>query len=65
MYKATVNKEAGFTSDGGVFAMIRRVPLGVVLTCSPFNYPFNESWAILIPALLLGNTIVLKLPRVS
>ena len=29
----------------------------------PFNYPLNETFTTLIPALLMGNTIVSKLPR--
>ena len=32
---------------------------------APFNYPLNEMYAILIPALLMGNVAVLKLPAVS
>lgn len=37
-----------------------RVPLGVVLAISPFNYPLNLSLAKIIPALILGNTVVFK-----
>lgn len=37
-----------------------RVPLGVVLAISPFNYPVNLSLAKIIPALLAGNTVVFK-----
>ncbi len=37
-----------------------RVPLGVVLAISPFNYPVNLSLAKIIPALILGNTVVFK-----
>lgn len=37
-----------------------RVPLGVVLAISPFNYPINLSLAKIIPALLIGNTVVFK-----
>ncbi len=37
-----------------------RVPLGVVLAISPFNYPLNLSLAKIIPALLTGNTVVFK-----
>lgn len=39
---------------------INRVPLGVVLAISPFNYPINLSLAKIIPALLIGNSIVFK-----
>ena len=37
-----------------------REPLGVVLAISPFNYPLNLSLAKIIPALLVGNTVVFK-----
>ncbi len=43
-----------------VVAQIRRFPLGIVLCMGPFNYPFNETAAMLIPALLMGNSVVLK-----
>ena len=29
----------------------------------PYNYPLNETFATLIPALIMGNTIVFKPPR--
>lgn len=39
---------------------ISRVPLGVVLAISPFNYPVNLAIAKIAPALLSGNTVVFK-----
>lgn len=63
--KSLENRESTFTSDQGIFAQVRRAPLGVVLCLGPFNYPFNETYATLIPALLMGNTCVMKLPRVG
>lgn len=57
------NRSSQFTIDSGVIAQIRRVPLGVALCLGPFNYPFNETYTNLIPALLMGNTVVLKTPR--
>lgn len=47
----------------GFTARIRRVALGVTLCMGPFNYPLNETWTTLIPALLMGNTAVVKLPK--
>jgi aldehyde dehydrogenase (NAD+) len=35
----------------------------VVLCLGPYNYPLNETFATLIPALLMGNTVVFKPPR--
>lgn len=47
----------------GIIAQVRRAPLGVTLCMGPFNYPLNETFATLIPALIMGNTAVVKLPR--
>jgi glyceraldehyde-3-phosphate dehydrogenase (NADP+) len=63
--KSMHNRESTFTSEAGIVAQIRRAPLGVVLCLGPFNYPFNETYTTLIPALLMGNTVVMKLPRVG
>jgi glyceraldehyde-3-phosphate dehydrogenase (NADP+) len=64
-YKKLVNSEQLLTSDQGFVAKIRRVPLGVVLCSSPTNYPLNELYTTLIPALLIGNAVVLKVPRIG
>mgnify|MGYP000998811875 CR=1 FL=1 len=47
----------------GIIAQIRRSPLGVVLCMGPFNYPLNETFTTLIPALITGNTVILKPPK--
>ena len=52
-----------FTQAGGVITQIRRAPLGPTLCMGPFNYPLNETFTTLIPALLMGNPIVCKLPK--
>lgn len=52
--------ESGFLSQQQMLAKIRRVPLGVVLCMGPFNYPLNETFTTLIPALMMGNTVVFK-----
>jgi glyceraldehyde-3-phosphate dehydrogenase (NADP+) len=52
-----------FAMEEGTLAQIRRAPLGVVLCMGPFNYPLNETYTTLIPALVMGNTVVSKLPR--
>lgn len=46
-----------------IIAQVRRTPIGVTLCVAPSTYPLNETFSILIPALLMGNTVVLKLPR--
>jgi glyceraldehyde-3-phosphate dehydrogenase (NADP+) len=52
-----------FVIAQGIAAQIRRAPLGVVLCMGPFNYPLNETFTTLIPALIMGNTVVFKPPR--
>jgi glyceraldehyde-3-phosphate dehydrogenase (NADP+) len=52
-----------FQSAEGTLAQIRRAPLGVVLSMGPFNYPLNEIFTTLIPALIMGNTILFKMPK--
>ena len=52
-----------FVIEEGIIAQIRRGPLGVVLCMGPFNYPLNETFTTLIPALIMGNTVVFKPPK--
>ena len=52
-----------FTVEQDIIAQIRRAPLGVALCMGPFNYPLNETFTTLIPALVMGNTAVVKPPR--
>jgi len=52
-----------FIIHEGIIGQIRRAPLGVTLCMGPYNYPLNESLTTLIPALIMGNTTVLKPPR--
>lgn len=52
-----------FRIEEGIIGQIRRSPLGVVLCMGPFNYPLNETFTTLIPALIMGNTVVFKPPR--
>lgn len=59
-----MDRESGrFQFAGGVMAQIRRAPLGVTLCMGPFNYPLNETFTTLIPALIMGNSVVVKLAR--
>jgi glyceraldehyde-3-phosphate dehydrogenase (NADP+) len=52
-----------FDIQQGIVGQIRRAPLGVVLCMGPFNYPLNETFTTLIPALIMGNTVVFKPAR--
>lgn len=57
------NGNSRFQIVDGTIAQIRRAPLGVVLCMGPYNYPLNETFTTLIPALIMGNTVVLKPPK--
>lgn len=59
-YKQMDRDSAKFEKQDGVFAHIRRGPLGVVLCLAPYNYPLNETFCLLIPALIMGNTAIFK-----
>jgi acyl-CoA reductase-like NAD-dependent aldehyde dehydrogenase len=53
---AAVNpgEKAGFQRQ------IKRVPLGVVVVVAPWNYPYLTAVNALLPALIAGNSVVLK-----
>ncbi|MFS4418677.1 NADP-dependent glyceraldehyde-3-phosphate dehydrogenase [Maribacter sp. 2307ULW6-5] len=59
-YKELDRASAKFQRHQGVYAHIRRGPLGVVLCLGPYNYPLNETFALLIPAIIMGNTTIFK-----
>ncbi|HSG21971.1 MAG TPA: aldehyde dehydrogenase family protein, partial [Azonexus sp.] len=44
-------------------ALIRRSPVGITLCMGPYNYPMNETFSTLIPALIMGNVVLFKPPR--
>jgi acyl-CoA reductase-like NAD-dependent aldehyde dehydrogenase len=44
----------------GFKRFIRREPLGVVFTVAPWNYPYLTAVNSIIPALMAGNTVILK-----
>jgi glyceraldehyde-3-phosphate dehydrogenase (NADP+) len=41
---------------------VARIPLGIVLAISPFNYPINLTASKVAPALIAGNSVILKPP---
>lgn len=59
-YKQLDRNNAHFSKSQGVNAMVRRGPLGVVLCLGPYNYPLNETFSLLIPAIIMGNTVIFK-----
>jgi len=54
-----------FVIEQGVIGQIRRAPLGVVLCVGPYNYPLNETFTTLIPALIMGNAVIFKPPKLG
>ena len=64
-YKEIDRSSAKFEKHSGVHAHIRRGPLGVVLCLGPYNYPLNETFALLIPALIMGNTTIFKPAKIG
>ncbi|UJH67484.1 NADP-dependent glyceraldehyde-3-phosphate dehydrogenase [Allomuricauda sp. SCSIO 65647] len=59
-YKQLDRDSAKFHKHDGVYAHIRRGPLGVILCLGPYNYPLNETFTLLIPAIIMGNTTIFK-----
>lgn len=57
-----IPEESGDSGDtGAVFTrFITREPIGVVLTIAPWNYPLLTAVNSIVPALMAGNTVILK-----
>ena len=49
-------------NDRNKLCMASKVPVGVVLCIPPFNYPVNLCVSKIAPALIAGNTVVVKPP---
>jgi len=47
----------------GFRRFIRREPLGTVLVLAPWNYPYLASVNAVIPALMAGNSVILKVSQ--
>ena len=52
--------DIGLETRDGFTRFIRREPLGVVFVVAPWNYPWLTAVNALVPALVAGNTVVLK-----
>ena len=61
--KTLERKAATFTIEEGVIGQVRHSSLGVTLCIGPYNYPLNETYTLLIPALIMGNVILFKPPK--
>jgi len=45
----------------GFQRFIRRQPLGVILVLAPWNYPYLTSVNAIVPAIMAGNSVILKM----
>lgn len=61
--KALSDSESKWQEMKGILCQIRHLSIGVVLASSPFNYPLNEAYTTFIPALLMGNSVIVRAPR--
>ncbi len=59
------NVKSTFTKIGSTNVFKRRNGFGIILCLGPYNYPLNETYATMIPALLMGNILILKIPQVG
>lgn len=55
-------RERRDTSLQQVVGRVDLLPIGVVLCVGPYNYPFYETLTNAIPALLMGNSVIIKTP---
>jgi len=65
LYMCSIAEEAvseiSIPEKAGFRRFIRREPLGVVLVVAPWNYPWLTSVNAVVPALLAGNSVMLKM----
>jgi glyceraldehyde-3-phosphate dehydrogenase (NADP+) len=59
------NASKSWKTISGIIARVKRAAIGIMLCLGPFNYPFNETYATLIPALLMGNVVIMKIPNIG
>jgi acyl-CoA reductase-like NAD-dependent aldehyde dehydrogenase len=55
--------DVGVEPRDGFRRFIRREPLGVVLVLAPWNYPYLASVNAVIPAIMSGNSVILKVAQ--
>jgi acyl-CoA reductase-like NAD-dependent aldehyde dehydrogenase len=59
----TVLADVGVEPRDGFQRFIRHEPLGVVLVLAPWNYPYLASVNAVIPAIMAGNSVILKMAQ--
>ena len=60
IYGESVPIDATGSTDARFLAFTKKVPLGVVGTITPFNYPVNLALHKIAPAIAAKNTVVMK-----
>lgn len=60
MHGETIQSDRFPGFENNKISLVTRVPIGVVLAISPFNYPVNLAASKIAPALVGGNTVVFK-----
>src|SRR5919201_3499105 len=55
--------DVGLEPKAGFQRFIRREPVGVVLVLAPWNYPYLASVNAIVPALMAGNAVILKVSQ--
>jgi acyl-CoA reductase-like NAD-dependent aldehyde dehydrogenase len=63
MHMCGIAEEALAEISASPGRFIRREPLGVVLVLAPWNYPWLTSVNAVVPALLAGNSVILKMAQ--
>ena len=53
-------KDLDVGEKAGFHRFIRRDPVGVVFVVAPWNYPYLTAVNSIVPALMAGNTVILK-----
>lgn len=57
------SRESKIVENTEVF--LGRGPVGPLLCMGPFNYPLNETLTIVLPAVLMGNPVIFKTPKIG
>lgn len=58
-----INKSTQIQTSAGFAGRVMNTPVGIVITMGPSNYPLYETYSLALPALLSGNSVILKIPR--
>jgi glyceraldehyde-3-phosphate dehydrogenase (NADP+) len=64
-YQRIDQKKGSLKDENGFIFQTKRGPIGIVLSLGPYNYPLNESYTTIFPALLTGNVVIFKLPSLG